>query len=59
MWGAMFLGLSGPAPAATPTVDVPLRSGASSPRDAAVVIGIEDYAFLPDVPHAASDANAL
>ena len=33
----------------------PLRA----PDDAAVVIGIEDYAFLPDVPFAERDAQAV
>jgi len=45
--------------AAPPDVDRPLASGASAPDDAAVVVGIEDYVFLPDVPHAANDARAV
>jgi outer membrane protein OmpA-like peptidoglycan-associated protein len=44
--------------AAPQDVDSPLRTNASSP-DAAVVIGIEDYAFLPDVPFAEADAAAM
>lgn len=43
---------------ALPDVDAPLRTGASS-AGAAVVVGIEDYAFLPDVDHAARDARAV
>ncbi len=42
-----------------PSIDGPLRTGSSSPRDAAVVIGIADYANLPDVPYAAEDARAF
>lgn len=47
------------ASAAVPDVDVPLRTGAQAPADAAVVVGIEDYAFLADVPSAGRDARAL
>ncbi len=46
-------------PAGAPSIDDPLRTGARSPADAAVVIGIEDYAFLPDVPYAERDAQAM
>ncbi|MBT3223914.1 MAG: hypothetical protein HN348_33010, partial [Proteobacteria bacterium] len=42
-----------------PNVDTPLRTGNRAPHDAAVVIGIEDYAFVADVPHAAKDAEAF
>jgi len=44
--------------AAHPSIDQPVRTGATAPDDFAVVIGIEDYAFLPDVPYALSDASA-
>jgi hypothetical protein len=44
---------------AAPTIDEPVRAGASSPADAALVVGIEDYAFLPDVPFARRDAAAV
>jgi len=44
--------------ASPPSIDEPVRTGASAPGDFAVVIGIEDYAFLPDVPHALADARA-
>lgn len=44
---------------ALPNVDTPVRLGASRPADAAVVVGIEDYAFLPDVPFAERDAWAV
>lgn len=42
-----------------PDVDQPLRTGARAPHDAAVVVGIEDYLLLPDVPHAGRDARAI
>ncbi len=45
--------------AAVPSIDDPLRTGARAPGDAAVVIGVEDYAFLPDVPYAERDAQAM
>jgi hypothetical protein len=44
---------------ALPTVDEPWRSGAAAPADAALLVGIEDYAFLPDVPHARRDLAAV
>lgn len=37
----------------------PARTGMQSPHDAAVVIGVEDYFALPDVPFAARDADAF
>jgi len=45
--------------AAPPNLLVPAPSGAAAPDDAAVVVGIETYGFLPDVPHAARDAAAV
>lgn len=45
--------------ASLPSIDTPARSGASSPGDAAVVVGIEDYYQLPDVPYATRDAQAF
>jgi len=44
---------------ALPDVDDAVRTGAKAPSDAAVVIGIEDYFMLPDVPHADADARAV
>jgi len=44
---------------ASPSVDAPLRAGMESPLDAAVVVGLEDYAFVPDVPMAHRDASAF
>lgn len=40
-------------------IDTPARTGASAPGDAAVVVGIEDYLLVPDVPHARRDAQAF
>lgn len=42
-----------------PSIDEPLRTGGRAPEDAAVVIGIEDYVDLPDVPFATADAQAV
>ncbi|MEQ1568070.1 MAG: hypothetical protein ABMA64_20695 [Myxococcota bacterium] len=52
MWVAAAL-------AAPPSIDEPLRTGASAPADAAVVVGVEDYAFVSDVPWAAADADLV
>ena len=41
-----------------PSIDAPLRTGATTPG-AAVIVGIEDYAFLPDVPFANRDADTM
>lgn len=43
---------------AAPSILEPVRTNASSPADAAVVVGIEDYPFLPDVSYASRDAEA-
>ncbi len=40
------------------SIEVPVRTGATAPEDHAVVIGIEDYFALPDVPYAEADAGA-
>ncbi len=50
-----------PAPVASawPSVDDPLRVDGKGPEDAAVVIGLEDYAFIADVPYAHRDATAF
>jgi hypothetical protein len=42
-----------------PDVIEPLRTGDTAKSDAAVVIGLERYAFLPEVPFANRDANAF
>jgi len=44
---------------ALPSVDQAVPGEVPRPGDAAVVIGIEDYFLLPDVPHAARDAAAM
>lgn len=51
--------LSGIALAAPLDVDTRLDTEVSRPQDAAVVIGIEHYAYLPEVPHALRDAEAV
>jgi hypothetical protein len=42
-----------------PDIDEPLRAGARAPGDAAVVVGIEDYTHIADVPWATRDAQAF
>jgi sulfatase modifying factor 1 len=42
-----------------PDINAPLRTGASAPNDAAVVIGNEDYDDISDVPYASADAAAF
>lgn len=44
---------------ALPSIDDPLKTGSKSPDDAALIIGIEDYTKLPDVPFARRDAEAF
>jgi len=43
---------------AVPDIDTPLATGHAG-EGVAVVVGIEDYAFLPDVPYARGDASAM
>ncbi|MCB9687920.1 MAG: caspase family protein [Alphaproteobacteria bacterium] len=56
MWWAWVPALAGDR---LPSVDQPLRSGATAPEDAAVVVGVEDYFVVPDVPFARRDAEAF
>jgi len=42
-----------------PDLDDPLRTGARAPHDAAVVVGLSDYLFLPDVAFADRDATLV
>jgi uncharacterized caspase-like protein len=42
-----------------PALDEPARTGRVAADDAALVIGLEDYAFIPDVPYASRDAQAV
>jgi len=59
----MLWGLMGVAPAfagEVKDIDRPLRTGAASPHDSAVIIGVERYPFLQlDVPYATRDAEAF
>lgn len=45
--------------AAVPSLDSPVKTGVQNKNDAAVVVGLEDYAFVPDVPYARRDAQAF
>ncbi len=57
---ALGLSLAAPAVAAPlPDIDEPLRAGARAPHDTAVVVGIEDYTHIADVPWATRDAQAF
>ncbi len=42
-----------------PSVDQPPKTGVKNPLDAAVVIGLEDYAFVPKVDYARRDSRAF
>ena len=42
-----------------PDVDTPPKAGGAAPLDAAVVIGVEDYGYIPDVEFARRDADAF
>lgn len=42
-----------------PDLHHPVRTEAEAPHDAAILIGVEDYAFLPDVPYALRDVQAF
>lgn len=53
------LGLGSASATDAPDILEPLRTGARAPADAAVVIGIENYPFVSDVPHARRDAQAM
>ncbi|MBT3220392.1 MAG: SUMF1/EgtB/PvdO family nonheme iron enzyme [Proteobacteria bacterium] len=44
---------------ALPDVDSPLKTGLTSSQDAGLVVGVEDYFKLPDVPYAVRDAEAF
>ncbi len=52
MWWSLLPALAAP-------VGAPVHTGQVAEGDYAVVIGVEDYAFLPDVPHARADAQAV
>lgn len=42
-----------------PSIDGRLATGRVAKNESAVVIGLEDYAFVPDVPYARRDAEAF
>ncbi len=56
---ALTLSLGSAHAAGGPDVIEPLRTGQRAASDAAVVIGIENYPFVSNVPHAARDAQAM
>ena len=56
---AAFLLAGAAAAAPLPDIDEPLRAGARAPGDTAVVVGIEDYTHIADVPWATRDAQAF
>jgi hypothetical protein len=42
-----------------PDIDSPARTGLRSEADAAVVVGLEEFAYVADVPYARRDAQAF
>ena len=57
---ALIFALAAPSYGAPlPDIDEPLRAGARAPRDTAVVVGIQDYTHIADVPWATRDAQAF
>jgi formylglycine-generating enzyme required for sulfatase activity/uncharacterized caspase-like protein len=56
----LLAALVSPAPAGElPSIDTPLRTGLSAKGDAAVVIGVENYVYLPAATYAVRDAEAM
>ena len=56
---ALALSLSAPALAARPpSIDQPLETGDRARKDTAVLISMEDYSFLPDLPGVKADTDA-
>jgi hypothetical protein len=56
----LLAGLVSPAPAAElPSIDTPLKTGLSAKADAAVVVGVENYVYLPPATYAVRDAEAM
>jgi len=56
---ALFLFLATAAGGELPGLDAPVRGSSPAPADAAVIVGVEDYAFIDDVPYASADAQAV
>ncbi len=46
-------------PPPLPDLSDPERTGQTAPKDAAVVIGVEGYSYVPHVPYARRDAEAF
>ncbi|MSQ03004.1 MAG: caspase family protein [Myxococcales bacterium] len=55
----MLLALAALSLAAPPDVDSPLEGTQKARKDAAVVVSVEDYTFLPDLGGGTLDADAL
>ena len=55
----LSLALTAPISQAAPDILTEHKTGVRAPEDVAVVVGIEDYPFLPDVPYAKRDAEAF
>ncbi len=55
----MLLALSTLTLAAIPDVDTPLKGSSKARKDAALVVSVEDYTYLPDVGGSNVDADAL
>ncbi|MBT3223720.1 MAG: hypothetical protein HN348_32020, partial [Proteobacteria bacterium] len=55
----LTLALNAPIGLAAPDILAEHKTGVRAPEDVAVVVGIEDYPFLPDVPYAKRDAEAF
>ena len=60
LWGTLLSGLllSSPASAGWPSLSDPAPSAGGGGRDAALIIAIQDYAFVPDIPGARANGNA-
>lgn len=56
---ALLVSPSPAIPAELPSIDTPLKTGLSNKGDAAVVIGVEKYVYLPAAPYAERDADAM
>lgn len=57
--GLMLLALFSATFAAPPDIDVPLKGASKVRKDAALVVSVEDYTFLPDLGGATRDGDAL
>lgn len=56
---ALSLGTPAALAAKPPSIDRPLETGDRARKDAAVLISMEDYSFLPDLPGVKADTEAM